>query len=154
MTNEQMHEVAARHVAAEDKADVAGAIATYHADCFYETPALGTRFVGRDQVTLQYTALFGALPDGIVTYDGEAYGKDVLVHWGTFRGTLTGEFLGQPATGRKVEFPVIAMLFFKEGLMEGERVFYDLATLCEQAGLSLSAVRDAARGMQAALAAA
>ena len=151
MTREEMHEVAARHVAAEDRGDVQGAVATYHPDCFYETPALGTRFVGKEQVAMQYTALFAAMPDGIVEYEGEAYGADVLAHWGTFRGTLTGEFLGLPPTGRRVEFPVAALLFFKDGLMSGERVFYDIATLCEQGGLSLADIRSAAHALRAAL---
>jgi steroid delta-isomerase-like uncharacterized protein len=154
MTAEQMHEVAARHVAAEDQRDARGAAATYNRDCFYETPALGTHFTGKDQVEMQYTGLFAAFPDGIVEYEGEAYGKDVLAHWGTFRGTLSGEFLGLAPTGRRVEFPVVALLFFKDGLMAGERVFYDLATLCDQAGLSVEAVRDAARTLTAALSAA
>jgi steroid delta-isomerase-like uncharacterized protein len=151
MTAKDMHDVAARHVAAEDARDAHAAAATYHADCFYETPALGTRFVGKDQVAMQYAALFAAFPDATVKYDGEAYGEDVLVHWGTFRGTLTGDFLGVAPTGRRVEFPVVALLFFKDGLMAGERVFYDLATFCEQAGLTLGTVRAAAASVSAAL---
>lgn len=152
MTAKEMHDVAARHVAAEDAHDAQRAAETYHRECFYETPALGTRFVGKDQVAMQYGALFEAMPDAVVEYDGEAYGSDVLVHWGTFRGTLTGNFLGVPPTGRRVEFPVVALLFFKDGLMAGERVFYDLATFCDQAGLALSTVRAAAGAVSAALA--
>ena len=141
MTRNDMQSVARRHVAAENAGDLAGAVATYHQECFYETVALGLRFTGKDGVAMQYASLFAAMPDAEVAIEGEACGDNVLVHWGTFRGTVTGELFGLPPTGRRVALPFVALLPFKDGLMEGERLFYDLATLCDQAGLSLAAVR-------------
>ncbi len=151
MTREEMRAVAERHVAAENVQDVASALATYHSECFYESMALGTRFTGKDQVAMQYGALFAAIPDAETSIEGEAYGDDVLVHWGTFRGRMTGEFFGLPPTGRSIALPFVAILPFKDGLMEGERLFFDLATFCDQAGLSLSAVQNAARMLRTAL---
>jgi len=152
MTIAEMHAVVARHVAAENARDLEGALATYHQDCFYETPALGTRLRGREQVAMQYAALFGALPDGEVAVEGEAAGPDVLVHWGTFHGTVTGAFLGLPPTGRRIALPFVALLPFKDGLMQGERLFFDVAAFCEQAGYSVAAVQEAGRALRAALA--
>jgi hypothetical protein len=34
---------------------------------------------------------------------------------------------------------------FRDGLMEGETIYFDLATLCEQAELPLEQIRAAAR---------
>jgi steroid delta-isomerase-like uncharacterized protein len=154
MTAEQMRAVAERHVAAENVHDVEGALATYQDDCFYESTALGVRFLGQDAVGMQYAGLFGVLPDAELTLDGEAYGSEVLLHWGMFRGTLSGSFFGLPPTGRRVAFPFAAVLHFKNGLMEGERLFFDLATFCEQAGLSLAAVQSAAHTLRSSLGAA
>jgi hypothetical protein len=41
--------------------------------------------------------------------------------------------------------PFANVVPFKGGLMAGEAVYFDLATLCEQAGLNTDAVRAAAK---------
>jgi hypothetical protein len=41
--------------------------------------------------------------------------------------------------------PFTNIVPFKDGLMAGETIYFDLATLCEQAGLSLDEVRAAAK---------
>jgi hypothetical protein len=58
---------------------------------------------------------------------------------------MAGPFLGQEPTGRRLNLPMIVINSFREGLMEGERICFDLATLCEQAGLDLERVRAATR---------
>ena len=152
MTIEKMREVADRHVTAENARDLEGAISTYHDDCFYDVAALGLTLRGKDAVAANYAGLFAAMPDGKATFNGHAYGTNVVVHWGVFEGTVTGDFMGMPPTGRRVSLPFAGVLEFKEGLMHGERLFYDLATLCEQAGLPLDRVRQAAQSLSAAFA--
>jgi len=154
VTPDAMRAVAERHVAAENAGDVGGAVATYADDCFYENVALGIRFAGKSAVGAQYAALFAAVPDGRLRLEGEAFGPDVLVHWGTFEGTVTGEFFGLAPTGRRLALPFVAILFFADGRMRGERLVYDLATLSEQAGFPLDAVQASARMLAAALGAA
>lgn len=151
MTRDAMRAVVERHVAAENRRDLTGAMATYADGCFYDSVGLGVRFEGRDAVAAQYAALFHAMPDGELAIEGEAFGDDVLVHWGTFHGTVTGEFMGLPPTGRSVALPAVAFFTFRGGLMAGERLVFDLATLCDQAGVSLQAVQAAARGLASAL---
>ena len=152
MTIEKVREVAERHVTAENARDLEGALATYHDDCFYEVSALGMLLRGKDAVAANYAGLFAAMPDGKAVFQGHAYGTDVVVHWGTFEGTVTGSLMGMPPTGRRVSLPFAGVLEFKDGLMRGERLFYDLATLCEQAGLPFDKVRQAARSLSAAFA--
>lgn len=53
------------------------------------------------------------------------------------RGTLRGEFLGQPPTERTVFVPSVSAYFFHAGKFVGERVYFDMATFCRQAGLLL-----------------
>jgi hypothetical protein len=49
---------------------------------------------------------------------------------------------GQQVTTLELFFDNVAP--FREGLMAGESIYFDLATLCEQAGLSVDEVRAAA----------
>ncbi len=149
MTPEEMKRVHDEHIAAESRKDLDAAMATYQDGCFYENVPLRTRFDGKEQISAYYTMLFTALPDSDLEIEGEAYGDDVLVAWGTFRGTVQGEFMGLPATGRTLALPVVAVNTFKDGLMLGEHLYFDLATLAEQAGFALDDVLKATAPLRA-----
>lgn len=145
MTPQEMEAVQDRHVAAENRQDLDAAVATYHEECYYENVALGIRFEGKQGVALQYAATFNTFPDFEGRIEGRAFGRDLLVEWGRFSGTAKGEFMGLQPTGKRVEVPFCAVITFRDGLMEGEKVFFDLATLCDQAGVSIEEVRAAAK---------
>jgi hypothetical protein len=72
-----------------------------------------------------------------------------MVVWGTLDGTSGGEWMGVPFSGRSFSVPSANVTPFRDGLMEGETVYFDLATLCEQAGLPLDDVRAAAKARAA-----
>jgi hypothetical protein len=57
------------------------------------------------------------------------------------RGTSRGDWLGVPPGGGTFAVPFANVVPFYDGLMAGEIIYFDLATLCEQAGISLDAVR-------------
>jgi predicted ester cyclase len=144
-TPEQMKTVHDRHVAAENCQDAEGAAATCHPEGFIENVALGVRFDGHAQIKLQYAALFAAFPDAQLVTEGEAFGPDVLVAWGVFRATMRGPFFGVAPTGKRIALPFVNVIPFRDGLMLGERAYFDLATLCAQAGIALDALRAGAR---------
>jgi predicted ester cyclase len=50
----------------------------------------------------------------------------------TWRGKHTGPFLGVEPTGRSIEVPVILVAELRDGLMGGERIYWDRATVLEQ----------------------
>ncbi|MFC9236377.1 hypothetical protein ACFTZK_07970 [Streptomyces decoyicus] len=79
---------------------------------------------------------FGDLP-GV----GHADNGDALVCWGTARMTMTGDRFGVVPDGRRAELPVFIQCAFKDGLIAGERFFFDLSALCAQSGVSTDAVR-------------
>lgn len=145
MTPEEMVTVQDEHLAAENRGDVDAAIATFGEDCFLEIVALGLKFDGKQGVALQYATLFYTFPDAVLQIDGRAFGDDVLVEWGTFSGTMKGEFMGVRPTGRRVELPFSAVVSFKDGLMRSERAYYDIASLCDQLGIGIEEVRSAAK---------
>lgn len=141
MTRGEMMKLQDEHVAAETQKDIVAATAGYLEDCYYQNVPLGFRIRGRMAVAAYYERSWKALPDGEVTIEGEAFGEDVAVHWGTFRSTFRGTLLGSGATERKLEFPVISVLAFRDGRIRSESLMFDLATLCDQAGVSVEGAR-------------
>ena len=84
--------------------------------------------------------LFGRHRDAELARD-----YDGILVWGTLRGTSGGEWMGVPPSGKSFAVPFANVTPFRDGLMEGETIYFDLATLCEQASLPLDAVRAGAR---------
>jgi steroid delta-isomerase-like uncharacterized protein len=135
-----------RHRDAEAARDYDAILATFVEDCFLETHALGLRSEGRDAVRKTYEeGYFRAFPDLAPEDEGQAFGEDVMIVWGTLRGTSGGEWMGVPPSGGSFAVPFANVTPFRDGLMAGESVYFDLATLCEQAALPLDPVRAGAR---------
>ena len=135
-----------KHREAELARDYDGILDTFVEDCFLETKALELRSEGRDAVRRTYEeGYFAAFPDLTPEDIGEAFGDNVMVVWGTLRGTSRGQWMGVQPTGRSFEVPFSNVTPFRDGLMEGEAIYFDLATLCEQAGFPLEEVRTNAR---------
>jgi SnoaL-like polyketide cyclase len=76
---------------------------------------------------------FSAFPDLAPEDEGMAYADDAIAVWGTLRGTSRGEWLGVPPGGGAFTVPFANIVPFRDGLMAGEIIYFDLATLCEQA---------------------
>jgi hypothetical protein len=133
------------HREAEAARDIDAILETFVADCFLENTPLGLRSEGTEAVRAAYEhQIFSAFPDLAPEDEGIAVGDAVIAVWGTLRGTSRGDWLGVPPGGGSFAVPFANVVPFREGLMEGERVYFDLATLCEQAGLPLDEVRAAA----------
>jgi steroid delta-isomerase-like uncharacterized protein len=142
----EMQALFERHRDAELARDYDGILDTFVEDCFLATQPLGLRSEGREAVRRSYEeGFFRAFPDLAPEDAGEAYGEDVMVVWGTLRGTSGGEWMGVPPSGKSFVVPFANVTPFRDGLMEGETIYFDLATLCEQASLPLDAVRAGAK---------
>jgi steroid delta-isomerase-like uncharacterized protein len=146
MTREEMQQLFERHRDAEAARDYDGILDTFVEDCFLDTKPLGLRSEGREAVRRTYQeGYFVAFPDLAPDDVGRAFGDDVMVVWGTLEGTSGGEWMGVPPSGKSFSVPFANVTPFRDGLMEGETVYFDLATLCEQAELPLDEVRAAAK---------
>lgn len=146
MDRDEMLRLFETHREAEAARDVDAILATFVEDSFLETMALGLRAEGRDAVRAAYQAqYFVAFPDLDPDDQGMAFGDDVMVVWGKLRGTSEGEWLGVPPGGGSFAVPFANVVPFKDGLMAGETIYFDLATLCEQAGLNADEIRAAAK---------
>jgi steroid delta-isomerase-like uncharacterized protein len=141
MTPEEMKKLHDEHLAAEDRKDLETVMATYHDDCFHETIATGMKFVGKDAVRAQYQAAWAAFPEASPVQLAEAFGDNVLMDRNIFRGKMAGPLYGFAPTGRDVTLPFGRAVLFKDGLIYAEIGYFDLATLCEQAGIPLDEAR-------------
>jgi steroid delta-isomerase-like uncharacterized protein len=134
------------HREAEAARDFDGIIGTFTDDCYLDTVPLGRRTSGRDATRAAYAAMFTAFPDLAPDDEGFAFADDVMVAWGHLRGTSMGEWLGVAPGRGSFSVPFTNVATFRDGLMVGESIYFDLASLCEQAGLPLDRLRAAARG--------
>jgi len=133
------------HREAEAARDIDAILETFADDCFLETMALGLRSEGKDAVRAAYEMqFFRAFPDLAPEDEGIAYADDAIAVWGTLRGTSRGDWLGVPPGGGAFNVPFANIVPFRDGRMAGEIIYFDLATLCEQARVPLDDVRAAA----------
>jgi steroid delta-isomerase-like uncharacterized protein len=151
MSPEEMQRLFERHRDAEAARDYDGILATFVENCFLETHPLGLRSEGRAAVRTAYEGYFTGFPDIAPNDEGRAFGDDVMVVWGTLQGTSGGDWMGVPPSGRPFAVPFANVTPFHDGLMAGESIYFDLATLCEQAALPLDEVRAGAKERAEAL---
>jgi predicted ester cyclase len=115
------------HSMAEDARDIAGLISTLTDDCVYETVQTGHRWEGHAGATRFYTELLSAIPDVHFDLSNIVVGPQGVCEEARASGTFLRDWLGFPATGRKVEFRVV--IFFPWDLarakFRGERVYFD-----------------------------
>jgi hypothetical protein len=98
-----------------------------------------------------YEGYFTAFPDLAPDDEGHAFGDDVMVTWGTLRGTTAGDWVVVSPSGRSFAVPFANVIPFRDRLMAGESIYFDLATLCDQAELPLNEVRAGAKARAEAL---
>jgi steroid delta-isomerase-like uncharacterized protein len=125
-------EVLHRHLAAETVFDMEGTLATLTDDCLFEDMATGEENRGRDGVRSYYHewwTAFGIIPQDIRSY---TVSEDFLIVETRFVGRHQGSYRGVPATGNPIDLPVAIFISLRDGLMSGERFYYDRATLLSQ----------------------
>ncbi|SRR6266700_1415485 len=114
-----------RHVEAESGRDLAGTLATLTPDCVFEDMALGETYLGHEGATRHYLMWWEGMHNTV---------RSERLHWteeggaiaeATFVGHHLGDFLGLAPTGREVEVPVAVFVGFKDGLMTGERLYWN-----------------------------
>ena len=144
MERADMKRLYLEHRMVEEARDLDSVVATFDDDCFLENVALATRATGRDAVRRSYEALFATFPDLSPQSEGEAYGDDVFVTWGTVRGTMSGAWLGIPPTGRSFTCAFVNVVPLRNGRMQGEKIYFDLPAMCRGIGVAADDVIDRA----------
>ena len=124
-----------QHLAAETVFDMEGTLATLTEDCLFEDVAMGEVHRGREGVRAYYSEWWTAF--GIVPQDIRSYivAENFLVVETHFVGTHRGCYRGTAPTGKPLNLPVAIFISLRDGLMSGERFYYDRATLLAQIGV-------------------
>jgi steroid delta-isomerase-like uncharacterized protein len=126
--------ILAAHIKAEIAFDIEGTLATLTDDCLFEDMPSGMRYTGKAEVRRYYSqwwSAFGNVPSGSRRH---VPAGDSLIVETRFVGTHRGVFEGMAPTGRPIDLPVAIFIGFRDGLMSGERFYYDRATLLSQIG--------------------
>ncbi|WP_164016643.1 ester cyclase [Pyxidicoccus trucidator] len=125
-----------RHVEAENQHLMRETLETVHETCIFEDVALGRTYHGRAGAEAYYAEWWSAF-DVVVKGERKYWTEDgTLIAEARYVGRHVGDFQGLAATGRPVELRLAVFITFRDGLMAGERFYYDLRSLLEQLGAS------------------
>lgn len=89
----------------------------------------------RDGVRQLFTGMLSAFPDLKVTINDAIAEGDKVVLRQTWSGTHKGEFMGIPATGKRVEFSVIDIVRMKNGIATEHWGVSDSLKMMQQMGV-------------------
>jgi steroid delta-isomerase-like uncharacterized protein len=124
------------HLTAENLHQMDETLATLHEDCVFEDIPMGLTYRGKAGAQEYYRIWWDAFAIEV---------KGIARHWSTegnmvaetrYFGTHTGDFYGLAPTGRSIELRLAVVIHFQDGLMLGERFYYDLSSLYAQLGVS------------------
>ena len=128
---DEIRELWKAHSIAEDNRDLPGLIATLTDDCVYELVQTGDRWEGHEGAARFYRQFLTAFPDVKFMLTDIVIGPQGVVEQADVEGTFASEWLGQAATGERVEWKVV--IFFpwdrEKRRFKGERVFFDAPAL-------------------------
>ena len=102
----------------------------------YEMVATGEIYDGAGPLGGLMQENVTAFPDFHYDYTHLHHSDDAIVVEGSFRGTHEGAWRGLPATGRRVDFPMLIVFPFEGEAMMGERIYFDLSTPLRQLGVA------------------
>ncbi len=129
-------ELVEEHVRRENAHDLAGILATFGSQAWYDDEPWSEHHDGRDAVHRYYEDLLAALPDLHIHITHRLATEDGVALEVRTSGTHLGPWRGLPPTGRRVEFPLCALYTFdEEGKLAGERIYYDRGSVLHQVGL-------------------
>jgi steroid delta-isomerase-like uncharacterized protein len=137
LSREQMRAVIVEHVEAENGHDAQRVIATYsRVNPVFEDVAAGVRYEGGEAIVSEnYRHLWDGFPGLKREIVRWTFGDDSVVIELKLTGKHEGTFRGVAATGRDLEFRIIAHFQFDdEGRIAQETAYYDRLTFMKAIG--------------------
>ena len=141
-----LRSLARAYASAKSEGDVDAALSLCSEDFVLDAVPLGVPSRDRKGAEAQLGLFFAAFPDFAVAADGIAAEGGAVACWGNARQTFRGPYLGFAPTGRTAEVPFTSVFEARGGKLVRERYYFDLASQCEQLGLSAEAVLARLRG--------
>jgi carboxymethylenebutenolidase len=138
MKSQELFDAADRHLQAEYTGDLDATMATVGPDPDFYFAPVGLRIRGRVAVREFYREMFAA---GLHHFESNMLGRwvgderTVILQIDTVMN-LTGKFLGVSFEGtRRVKIEQVAIIFVEDGLIAGERLYFDVASVYRQLGI-------------------
>jgi steroid delta-isomerase-like uncharacterized protein len=126
------------HIRLENLRDLDALMGTFGEAARYDVEPLGERYIGRDRVRAFYHGIFRILPDLRIDVRHCYCSDEAVILEVTINGTHSAEWMGFPATGKRLAFPLCAVYTFDDSdRLAGERIYFDRATILKQMGLPL-----------------
>jgi steroid delta-isomerase-like uncharacterized protein len=135
MSTEAYQQLLRSHMRAENAHRMEETLATLTPDCLFEDLALRQVFRGHVGARQYYQTWWEAFSTTAHPEHVYSTNQGFAVAEVRFQGTHTGSFLGIKPTGREVDIPTAIFVAFRDGLMAGERMYWDVATLLRQLGV-------------------
>lgn len=137
MTGTQRNEMLInRHLEAENRHEMEATLTTLHPECRFEDMALGETFHGRAGAARYYRLWWDAF-DLTVKGRRRYWTNDgAMISEARYIGQHVGAFYGIAPTNRAIELPIAVIIGLRDGLMAGERFYYDVRTLMAQLDVS------------------
>lgn len=142
----RMFELVSALAEAKGRQDVPAALAVCHDDMTLDSPPFGSVARGLAENERALIGFFALFPDYGVEVHGYAGDGQNLSVWGLVRMTMAGERFGLASNGRRTEVPVAMQFTFKDDKVLSERFLLDLATVCDQSGVSTDLFRNVLTG--------
>ena len=124
-----------KHLAAENSHNLDETLMTLSEDCVFDDKALGQKFYGHEGAAVYYKAWWDAFEMTVHTEKRYYPEPEWVIVETNFKGKHIGDFFGVKATNHEISLPIAIFISLKDGLMSGERFYWDRATLAEQLGL-------------------
>lgn len=132
MISAEYKDLMARHLKAENNHDLAATLATLTEDCVFDDRGLGKIFRGRKAVGEYYQMWWQAFAMTVHTEQRHFPAPDLAIVETHFKGKHIGNFFGLEATGHTIDLSVAVFITLRDGLLAGERFYWDKVTLFQQ----------------------
>lgn len=129
------HATVVEHMTAENSYDFERCIGAFHHPR-YEIVPTGEAWDGRDGVNTLLVENKTGFPDFHFEPSAIHHAADAVIVEGRFSGTHDGMWRGLPATGRRVDFPLVIIFVFDGDRMTCERTYFNLGTPLMQLGVA------------------
>ncbi len=136
MVSKEHLDMVATHLAAENKHLMEETLATLHPECVFEDVALQHVYKGRDGARAYYSIWWQAFDLQVKGRKRHFTEEGLMIAEASYVGRHVGNFFGVAPTQRPIELRLAVMIDFRDGLMNGERFYYDLLGLLRQIGAS------------------
>jgi steroid delta-isomerase-like uncharacterized protein len=126
----------ARHLTAENEHRMDDTLATLTEDCVFDDRGLGRVWHGREGAREYYDMWWSGFGATVHTERRHYTDEGAAIVETHFRGVHEGTFLGIPATAREVDVELAIFIELRDGLMTGERFYWDVTRLLRQLGVT------------------